>query len=169
MRIFVIHKDSDARALLKAAGGEGAEGGASLARLQRLNPHLDLRALAPGSVVLLPPEAAAPSRHADVQPLGGGALAELQALADAAVAASAERGQQAQARAKADEQALGAALRGKQAREALERDPELAAQAAAAQKAAKDAQKTTAARAKQLETLTKAAQAELLALAKRLG
>lgn len=166
MRVLVIHKDSDAKALLKAAGGEGAE---SLARLQRLNPHLDLRQLAPGSVVLLPPDAAAPSRSADVQPLGGGALAELQALADAAVAAGTERGQQAQARAKADEQALNAALRGKQAREALERDPELAAQAAAAQKAARDAGKAVAARAKQLETLTKSAQAELVALAKRLG
>ncbi|MBX3635888.1 MAG: hypothetical protein KF683_10960 [Rubrivivax sp.] len=166
MRVLLIQKDSDAKALLKAAGGEGAE---SLAKLQRLNPHLDLRQLAPGSVVLLPADAAAPSRTADVQPLGGGALAELQALADAAVAASAERGQQAQARAKADEQALAAALRGKLAKEALDRDPELAAQAAAAQKAAKDAGKAVATRAKQLETLTKSAQAELVALAKRLG
>lgn len=166
MRVFVIHKDSDAKALLKAAGGDGAE---SLAKLQRLNPHLDLRRLAPGSVVLLPGDAAAPSRTADVQPLGGGALAELQALADAAVAAGVERGQRAQARAKADEQALAAALRGKQAKEALERDPELAAQAAAAQKAAKEAGKNVATRAKQLESLTKTAQAELLALAKRLG
>lgn len=166
MRVFVIQKDSDAKALLKAAGGDSGE---SLARLQRLNPHLDLRRLAPGSVVLLPADTAAPSRSADVQPLGGGALAELQALADAAVAAAAERGQQAVARAKADEQALAAALRGKQARDALERDPELAAQAAAAQKAAKEAGKTVATRARQLESLTRSAQSELAALAKRLG
>lgn len=164
MRIFVVKADTDLKSLL------GSTPTARIELLQRFNPHLDLKRLKPGAVVVVPEEARDiefPS--GDSKSIGVEAMESFMGFSKDALAAAGKRVQQVAERAKAEEAALSAALKSKSVRTALEKDPELKAQAEEVVKRAKEDSRDSAADAKNFEAVFKAAQAALAELAKRLG
>lgn len=165
MRIFVVRQDTDVQALKAAMATAGlAE------KLARLNPHLDLRKLAPGAVLLVPDDAA--GREAGLAgstSIAGNALASFSEFAVEALDAAARGVNNGARRLAADAEALKAALRTRTVKEALARDEELARQAEVALKSAADAAKSAEAGARQFEANTAAAREALAALAKQFG
>ncbi len=164
MRIFVVKTDTDLKSLL------GSTPTARLELLQRFNPHLDFKRLTPGAVVVVPEEARDiefPS--GDPKSIGVEAMESFIGFAKDALAASGKRVQQVAERAKAEEAALGTALKSKSVQAAFEKDAELKAQAEEVVKRAKEDSRDSAADVKNFDAMFKAAQAELAALAKRLG
>lgn len=165
MRIFVVKKGSDLQSLKAVAANPGmAE------KLARVNPHIDVQKLAPGTVLLVPDDVAA-----DDSPFGGGAsivgnaLASFNEFAAQALDAAARGVKAGSQRQAADAETLKAALRSASLKEALARDPELAKQADAALKRAAEAAKAADGAAKRFEANTTAAREALAALAKKFG
>jgi hypothetical protein len=164
MRILVVQKDSNVKALLAGASAE------QLQVLQRYNPHLDLRKLAPGAVIVVPDGAGdTPLPKGDTKSIGAEAMASFMAFAEEALAASARRMQQAAERAKSEDAALASALKSRTVLAAFEKDAEMKAQAETAAKQAKDDVKASAEAIRSFETLSKTALNELSVLAKMLG
>lgn len=164
MRIFVVKKDSNLKALF------GAAPAARLEQLQRFNPHLDFKKITPGAVIVVPDEARdIEFPGGDAKAIDAEAMESFIGFTKDALAATAKRVQQAAERAKGEEAALMSALKSKAAQAAFDKDPELKVQAEEVVKSAKEASRDSAADVKNVEAMLKVAQAELVELAKRLG
>lgn len=164
MRILMLKKDSNVKALVDAASGT------TLEQLQRFNPHVDFDRLAPGVVLVVPDELADVEFPAgDPKSIGFEAMDSFIGFAKEALQASSKRLAQAGERAKAEAAALDAALASSGVAAALEKDAELRTQAEQALKRSKDDVKAAAADAKAFDALAKGVQAELAALSKRLA
>lgn len=164
MKIFVVQKDSNVKGLLA-----GASPG-QLQVLQRYNPHLDLRKLALGAVVVIPDELGdIDFPKGEAKSIGAEAMASFIAFTEEALAESAKRMQQAAERAKSEDAALASALKSKTVQAAFDKDADMKAQADAAAKQAKDDAKATADAIKSFESLAKTALGDLSVLAKMLG
>ena len=164
MRIFVVKKGSSPTKVL------GATTAAQLSTLQAFNPHLDLKKLTSGSVIMVPDDAgevAFPS--GDPQSIGAEAMDSFIAFARDALSASAQRMRQSADRATAEESTLAVALKSRGVGQALDKDPELRVLVEGAAQQAQVDSKAAAADAKSFDALAKAAQAELALLAKRLA
>jgi hypothetical protein len=164
MRIFVVRKDSNLKTLL------GNAPAARIELLQRFNPHLDLKRLTPGAVIVVP-EAARDIEFpsGDPKSIGTEAMESFIGFARDGLAATGRRLQQAAERAKTEDAALQSALKSRAVQAALEKDAELKNQAEEALRRAREDSRDTAAEAKNFDALFKSAQAELAALAGRLG
>jgi hypothetical protein len=164
MQIYVVKKDTDVKQLLA-----GAPAG-TLQTLQRFNPHLDFKKLAPGAVVVIPKAAGKIGGAAgETAPVGADALAGFIAESKEALAASAKRVQQVAERSKAEEAALAVAAKSKAVKEAADKDAELRKLLDEAIKQAKEDSKSAAADVKAFDALANSALTALEALAKRLA
>jgi len=162
MRIVRIAKDSSVTALVAEA--EKAAPGS----LAKLNPHVDLKRLAPGDVLVLPDAATGP-RAAAATPIAAEAMQTFIGFAKEAFDASARRVQQAADRAAAEETALAGAAKSKGVKSAIDKDPELKKLLDGASAQAKADTKSSADAVKGFAELSKASLGELEALAKRLA
>lgn len=169
MRILVIKKDSDLSAIAAAA----AAAPALVERLAAFNPHVDLKKLEAGSVLLVPDEVAgaagAGTPFGQSGSVAGDALASFGEFAAEALAGAASGVKAGLARQVADADALKAALRSKTVRDALARDADLAKQADAALRNATEAAKAADAGAKQFDGQVAAAREAIATLAKGFG
>ena len=163
MKIFVVQQDSNVKDLLAGASAE------QLQVLQRFNPHLDLRKLAPGSVIVIPDEVGGSDFPiGDPKSIGAEAMASFIAFTEQALAESAKRVQQTAERAKSEHAALVSALKSKTVLAAFGKDAGMKAQADAAAKQANDDAKASAEAIKAFASLAKTAHADLAVLAKML-
>jgi hypothetical protein len=164
VKVFVVQKDSNVKGLLAGASTE------QLQVLQRFNPHLDLRRLAPGSVIVIPDKAGdLDLPKGEAKSIGAEAMASFIAFTEEALAGSAKRVQQAAERAKSEDAALATALKSKAVQAAFEKDGEMKAQGEAAARQAKDDAKASVEAIKAFDGLAKTALGELSVLAKMLG
>jgi hypothetical protein len=164
MRIFVVKKGSSPSKVL------GATSAAQLSTLQAFNPHLDLKKLTPGAVIMVPDDAGdVPFPSGDPQSIGAEAMDSFISFAKDALSASSQRMRQAADRAKAEESALAVALKSRGVGQAMDKDAELRALVEGAARQAQDDSKSAAADAQSFDALAKAAQAELAELTKRLA
>lgn len=163
MQIFVVKKDSNVAALLKAAPAR------ELQQLQRLNPHLDFQRIKPGAMIILPDAAAEIGfPGGSLKSIGAEAMESFGKFASEAMKTTSKGLKQAAERAKTEEAALASALRAREVSDALAKDPALKAQAEEASSQAKADVQATAAEIKAFDKLSKAAAAELAVLEKRL-
>ncbi len=162
MQILVIRSDADVRRLLGSAGAP------ALDALQRLNPHLDLRTLAPGAVLVVPARAGDPAAAAveGASPLGAEALDEFVGMVKASLAGTQRRLRLAAERAQAEEQALAAAAQSRVVSQATARDRELGALLDEALRRAKTDAAGTAGDARDFGAFADAVFAEVEALAR---
>jgi hypothetical protein len=164
MRILVVKKGSSASALIDNSSA------AQLKVLAQHNPHLDLKKLAPGAVILVPDDVGAIDfPGGDPKSVAFEAMESFIDHSKEALAAGAKRMKLGAERAKTEEAALAAAMKSKGVKAALDKDPGLQALATAASQQAKDDVSTAASQVKAFDALAKAAQDELAALAKRLA
>ena len=161
MKIVRIDKVSDAKRIV-AASAKAAPG-----VLEALNPHLDLKRLAPGAVLVLPGGGAAAA--ADASTIAAEAMASFIGFAKQALEASAQRLSTAAERMAAEESALAAAGKSKAVNAAIETDAELGKLFDATKAQAKQDAKAASAALKEFPALADSVLAELEALAKRLG
>lgn len=166
MRILVIKKDSELPTLTAAAAASPA----LAARLAAANPHVDLKKLEPGTVLLVPDDVAgADTPFGKSGSIAGDALAGFGEFAAEALDGAARRVKAGAARQAADLAALKTALRGKTVKEALAKDPELARQAESTLKHATEAAKAAEAGATQFDGQVAAARDAIAALVKGFG
>jgi hypothetical protein len=168
MRMIVIHQATDLSALsARLLGGAAAGRDAGLQQLQRLNPHVDLKRIAPGTVLFVPDtpgfrrdETSSVSRHVveAFRTQLGNALES--------TSARVREGHEALAR---DRQEVSAALKGAAVKRLVESDPDLAPQIESAMRVFRDDQQRAKQSEKQLQQLHEGALAELDALAKLLS
>lgn len=158
MRIVRIANASTAKRV--AAAAQKADPGS----LERLNPHLDTRRLAPGAVVVLPDIAAA-----DADSIAADAMAAFTEFARQALDAGAARMKSASAEASREEASLAAAAKSPAVGAAIKKDPELGKLLEGALGQAKADTKRSSAAVSEFSTLAKSALAELEALTKRLA
>ncbi|VWX57054.1 conserved hypothetical protein [Burkholderiales bacterium 8X] len=165
MRLLILQTDSlqSIKATLQANDPQSA---VSMERLRRLNPHLDLARLEPGAVLFLPdaPELAQPESRA----LDGGSFDELRTQIEQGLEQAAGRSKAGFEQLGADRTEVAGALKGAAVKRLIDSDAALRAQVeqatarfAADQRDAKEA-------ASQIESMQKAAAAELAVLSKLL-
>jgi hypothetical protein len=160
MKIVRIDKVSDAKRIVAATAK------ASPGALEALNPHLDLKRLAPGSVLVLPGGDAA---AADASTIAAEAMASFIGFAKQALEASTQRLRVAAERTASEESALAAAGKSKAVNAAFEKDPELRKLFDVTRGQAKQDSQAAGAALKEFPALADSVLAELEALAKRLG
>ena len=164
MRMLVISQDTDLdtlRTKLLTGRIAGAKAESALQSLQDLNPHADLKKLAPGTVLLVPETASFKSSAS--RSVAGGAFDEFQQLVRSDLASAAGKLKPAN-EARAADNAEGAAVK-----RLIDADPELKQQLEEAVKAFKTDQEEGAKAEQTLEGATKGALAELATLNKLLG
>ena len=169
-RMFVVKDNANLEALrgtLLSARLSDAQATSALADLQALNPHVDFKKVAPGTVLLVPD---APSfKASSSDSVVADALGGLEQVVRSQLAAAA-KDQKSGAAVRAEQRSEVAAVQKAAAfRKVVDQDPELKEQLAQASRLAKDEEKEAAAAEDALESATKGALAELAALAKLLG
>lgn len=170
MRMLVIKQESDlqslkARLLDTKLSSDKAD--AAMQSLQALNPHLDMKKLTPGAILLIPDE---PGFKAEAtSAVAGEPIDELQQLVRSGVdsaTAKLEHGNEARAAQRVE---LTAALKTAAVKRAIDSDPQLKQQAEDAAKASKADEEQSAKALQTLQAAGKGMQAELAKLAKLLG
>jgi hypothetical protein len=168
--MLVITQDTDLDTLrTKLLSGRiaGAKAESALQSLQDLNPHADLKKLAPGTVLLVPETASFKSSAS--RSVGGGVLDEFQQLVRSDFASAAGKLKAANEARAADNAEVSAVLRIAAVKRIIDADPELKQQLDDAVKAFKTDQEEGAKAEQTLEAATKGALAELATLSKLLG
>lgn len=166
MRMIVIKQGTDLATLSARllAGGTGNEG--ALQSLQRLNPHVDFRAIEAGTVLLVPDLPGL--RAGESTSISGEAFAAFQQQVSGAVEAAVARVRSGYEALAAQRQDVTAVLKSAAVRRVIEADPDLKSQLDAATQVFKQDQQ----RAKDAETTLQALQQakdEMQALAKLLA
>ena len=169
-RMFVVKDDATLEVLkgsLLSARLSNTQATSALAELQTLNPHVDLKNVSAGTVLLVPD---APSFKASASDsVVGDAFGGFQELVRDELTAVA-RNLRTGAAARAEQRSEVASVQKTAAfRKVVEQDAELKEQLAQASKQAKDDEKAAAAAEDTVEAVSKGAMAELAALAKLLG
>ncbi len=157
MKFFIVKEGQDAGVLASRVAASGG-----LARLQALNPHLDLQRVTPGSVLIWPSESA----DEDGSSVSGNAFDSFAADVRSGLRAATTRVRAGLARQEDERKATAAVFRSAAFKKATETDAELKQQATAADTRAKALQ----ARAKDIDAallaLDAAADQGLAALAR---
>ena len=157
MKFFIVKEGQTADLLASRVAANGG-----MARLQALNPHLDLQRLAPGSVLQWPAESA----DEDSQSVSGNVFDSFAADVRAGLKAATTRVRGGLARQEEQRKEAAAVFRSAAFKRAIETDAELRQQATAADNRAKLLQ----ARAKEIDAallaLDRTADEGLAALAK---
>jgi len=167
MRMMVIDKKMDLRALGNQLLDDEAGRGSALDKLKNLNPHVDFINIEPGTVLLIPD--AAGFRDADSFSVTGDAFDALREQMVAAVDAAASRLRAGFDALLAEQKEVAAVLKSAAARRAIEADPDLKPQIEAAAQVFKQDQQQARDAEKTLQALQEQAAAELESLARLLG
>lgn len=166
MRMFVIKQATDLQGvstqLLRRAAGEGGAG--ALERLQALNPHVDFRKLAAGTVLLVPDSP-------EIKPSASRTLGEepVDALVEdlaRGLKEQAARVREALKRQEDDRTAVAAALKTAAAKRMLDSDPQLRDQVKAASQQSSDDRKRAQQTLEQIAGMQEGATRELARLQK---
>lgn len=144
MKFIIVKEGQDAAVLASRAAASGG-----LAKLQALNPHLDLQRVVPGSVLIWPSDAA----DEDSESVSGNAFDSFAADVRAGLKAATSRVRAGLARQEDERKETAAVFRSAAFKKAIETDAELKQQATAADS-----------RAKALQAKAKDIDAALLAL-----
>jgi hypothetical protein len=170
-RLFVVGRDADFQTvtgkLLTSRASTGPQADSALAALQALNPHVDLKKLRAGTVLLVPDSPSFKASATD--PVAGEALdgfAQLVKNGFAAAAADLKTGNETRNAQRND---VAAAIKSAAVKRLIDADPDLRQQVDEALKAAKDDQVQAAQAEQQVDAATKGALTELASLAKLLG
>ena len=170
MRMIVIKQDSDLQALsarLLTAPAAGEKTDSALRSLQALNPHVDLKKVAAGTVLLVPD---APGFNAAASdPVPGSALDEFQQFVRTGLDAAAATLKAGNAHREAQRADVAAVLKTAAVQRIITTDPDLKQQLDEATKATKQDQEQEAKAEQALAAAVKGAQAELAAIAKLMG
>jgi hypothetical protein len=168
MRMLIVKQDTDLPALsgsLLAAKLGARQTDAALQSLQALNPHVDLKKLRTGSVLLVPDAPA--FKTSATNPVHGGALDAFQQLVRDALGGLAERLKAGDAGRAAERAEVTSVL--KNLGRVSAADPDLQQQIAGITKAFQEDQKTADQAQQAVAAAGKEATAALAALGKRLG
>jgi hypothetical protein len=166
MRIFVIKQATDLQGvgtqLLRRTASEGGAG--ALERLQALNPHVDFRKLAAGTVLLVPDSP-------EIKPSASRTLSEdpVEALVEELSRGLKEQATRVKATIKSqedDRSAVAAAVKTAAAKRILESDPQLRDQLKAALQQSSDDRKHAEQTQNQITEMEKLAVGELARLQK---
>lgn len=167
MRMIVIDKKTDLRALSTRLLGEEAGRSSALDKLKDLNPHVDFKTIEPGTVLLIPD---APGfRDAESSSVTGDAFDALREQMLASVEAATSRLRGGFDALLTEQKEVAAVLKSAAVRRAIEADPDLKPQIEAATQVFKQDQQQARDVEKTLQTLQEQAAAELAALAALLG
>ncbi|MBB4842908.1 hypothetical protein HNP55_001423 [Paucibacter oligotrophus] len=161
MRFIQLHKAADLQALTKKISGNAA----TLAQAQKLNPHLDLNKLAPGSVLLLPDSA----ELGDGKALATDSWDDFQARATSSLSALNQRARSQVETLKTERQGLTTLFKSAALKRLQDADPALKKQLDAAGEQASADQKAAETAAAQLEEMQKLLGGELGRLGKLLA
>ncbi len=165
MRVKVINSRSDLDELGSSLGSDRAA--KTMEQIRRLNPHVDLKNIKRGTVVLVP-DAPGPPR-ADARSIQGDAFAELRSQVTAAVEASCARVKRGYDSVSDEAKQVTAALKTAAVKRALEANPDLKEQAEAAGRVFKQDAADAKAADQTLKAMSDRFDRELDALAKLLG
>jgi hypothetical protein len=168
--MIVIKQDSDLQALsarLLTAQAAGEKTDSALRSLQALNPHVDLKKVAAGTVLLVPD---APGFNAAASdPVPGSALDEFQQFVRTGLDAAAATLKAGNGHREAQRADVAAVLKTAAVQRIITTDPDLKQQLDEATKATKQDQEQEAKAEQALAAAVKGAQAELATIAKLLG
>jgi LysM repeat protein len=166
MRMIVIEKASDLKALQAQLLANADDKEATLQQLQRLNPHVDFQRIEPGTVLLVPDR---PGIAKDATtPVTADAADEFSKQVGAALDAADTRVRQGYQTLAAQRQEVTAVIKTAAVKRLLESDPDLSRQLDAAAKVFKDDQQRAKDAEATLKTLREGGKAELDTLAKLL-
>lgn len=169
-RVFIVSQKANLQALSTSLLGttlSNTQATSALQSLQVLNPHVDLKNVPAGTVLLVPDEPGFTASASDS--VGGGVLEGFQRLVQGELNAAAKRLKEGQA-ARAGQRAEVAAVQKTAAfKKIVEKDPQLKQQLDEAAKASKEDQQQDALAEQTLDAAKTGAMAELASLAKLLG
>ena len=170
MRTIVIKQNTDLRALstmLMQPSAAGPQAELALNQVQALNPHVDIKALRPGAVLLIPD---LPTINpAGTQPVASAAVEDLRQIIHDSLEGALERFKAGNAAAAADRTAIANVIKVAAFRRLTDSDPGLKQQVADATQTFKDEQKQDDADEKAVTDAVKAAERKLDELLKFLG
>jgi len=170
VRTLVVKKSSDLQALgneLLVSGLAAGRSKSALESLQALNPHVDFKRLAPGTVLLVPD--APDFKPSASKSIAGEGLGDLQDLVRNGLEAAGVRLETGRGLRAARRTEMTAVLKTAALKRAIQTDPLLGKQLEGAAKAARAEEQEDADAGKTLEAAMKGVQAELASLAKLLG
>jgi hypothetical protein len=167
MRMVVISQSTDLNRLRKTLFTGAADTSAALERVKALNPHVDLRHVAAGTVLLLPDSPSVSATHSSS--IGGDAFSEFAADVTNGLKNAAQRARAGTESLAADRTAVAAVLRVAAVKRIVGSDATLAKQLDTASARFTAGQKEAQEAAATLATLTAQTKKELAALAKLLG
>ena len=165
MRVKVINSRSDLDELGSAVNKEQAA--KRIEQIQRLNPHLDVKNIKRGTVVLVPD--APGERDAESRSVQGDAFADLRTQVNTALEASRARVRRGHAALNDSAKEVTAVLKSAAVKRALEAQPDLKEQAEAATRVFKQDATDAKAAEQTLKEMGDRFEQELEALAKLLG
>jgi hypothetical protein len=165
MRVKVINSRSDLEGLGAAAGQ--AQAARRIEQIQRLNPHLDVKNIKRGTVVLVPE--AAGERDTEARSLQGDAFADLRSQVSAALDASRARVRRGYGTLNENAKEVTTVLKSAAVKRALEAQPDLKEQAEAATRVFKQDAADAKTAEQTLKEMGDRFEQELEALAKLLG
>ncbi len=170
MRTILIKQNTDLKALSGMLIQQNAAAGqaqTALQALQALNPHVDINAIRPGTVLLVPD---GPSINtAGTEPVAGNSADDLQQVIHTSLTAAAERLRAGNAAAAADRSAIATVLKAAPFKRIVDSDATLKQQVADATKTFKDDQKQDDADEKAVTEAIKTALSSFADLRKLLG
>jgi hypothetical protein len=170
MRMIVIKQETDLQGLsskLLSARLTSDKAHSALQSLQALNPHVDLKKVASGTVLLVPDAPGFKVSASDSVP--GNALADFQQLVENNLDAAAARLKAGNAERDARRADVAAVLKVPAVQRLIETDPDFKQQLEDATRAAKQDQQREAQAGQTLDAAAKGALTELAAVAKLLG
>ena len=162
MRMIVISKTTDVKALSSRLLSAGATKESALQRLQQLNPHVDLKRLDAGTVLLVPDQLS----DADSSSISGDAFASFQDQVRGAVDAAVAQVRNGYERRDADRADVSAVLKSAVIKRVLEADPDTKKQLEQAAQVFKQDQQQAKEAATQLQAFQKQVSDELAQLGK---
>lgn len=164
MRMIVIDKTTDLQGLTARLLGTGDS---AVQNLQRLNPHLDLKRLAPGAVVLVPDQPGA--GEGESASVNGESFAAFMQAATTALDLAAARVRSGFEARLAEQKDVQAVLKAPALKRALDGDPDLKKQIDALAPGFKEDAQAAKASESAMKTLLSESATELAVLAKLLG
>jgi hypothetical protein len=170
MRMIVIKQETDLQGLsarLLSARLASNKAHSALEALQALNPHVNLKKVAAGTVLLVPDAPGFKAAASD--PVPANALADFQQLVQTGLGAAAAKLKTGNADRDARRADVTAVLKLPAVQRIVATDPDVRQQLDEAVKAVKNDQQREAEAVQTLDTATKGALAELAAVAKLLG
>ena len=167
MRMIVLDEATDLEALAARLFGANGHADGAIDKLTHLNPHVDFKKIAAGTVLLIPEEAGL--REAQTASVTGDAFAVLREQMLASLDAASSRVRDGYDARLAEQKEVVVVLKLAAVKQAIAADPDLKPQIEAGTQVFKQDQQQARDAEKTLQTLQEQAAAELASLTKLLG